>query len=193
AQLFARRDHHIRKGASATLAAAAVRHRSIPARGDARRHLRAREIAAQPLARLKLHALNQRLAIPPFTPHEPGERAFRLIHGHVHMAVRRRNQPAREAQETGAERIDVGLRCGLTNGLRELAIGFAHDTAPRVAPRSRRSACSRSASAVSSCRSSRRSSMTRHARAAVVRTRPNALPASAKFRSNATWARYIAL
>src|SRR5947209_20549338 len=87
AQLLARRNHHIREGAGAALSAPAVRKRCIPARRDARRHVCAGEIATQPLTGLQLHALDQRLSVPPLAPGEPRKWAFGLVDRDLRMTV----------------------------------------------------------------------------------------------------------
>ncbi len=65
---------------SPRMAAAACRARSrIPTRGDGGHHLAAREVGAQPFARLEGGSVDQRLAVAPFSAPQPGERALAAV------------------------------------------------------------------------------------------------------------------
>src|SRR3954454_8022810 len=75
--LLARRDNRIAECPAAALTASSLRAARIPARCHVRGKVRAREIGAQPLAGLKLHGFDQRLAVSTFATRKPAEWAFR--------------------------------------------------------------------------------------------------------------------
>ena len=82
--------------------------------------MRARKFGAQPLAGQQLHRLDQRAAVAALAPRQPGQRAFRLVHGDVAEAGFVADLAAAELEMLRAQRIDAGIavsaarlrRCG---------------------------------------------------------------------------------
>jgi hypothetical protein len=96
--------------------AAAVGDRGVPVRGNTRHQTGACELAAQPLAGQELHRLYQETAIAALATGQPGQRAFRLVNGHIDDACGAANPPAAEREVARALGIDASFRGGCTRG-----------------------------------------------------------------------------
>ena len=111
---LARRERRFREGRHAA-AAAVLRDRRGPVGGDARHHVGAGEVGAQPLAGLQLHRLDQRAAVARLAAREPGERTFAGIECDASaadvgfdLALRNREMLAEERIDRAAARQSAG-------------------------------------------------------------------------------------
>ena len=115
---LARRDHRFGECRRAFAAAAILRHRRRPVRGDARHQLRSGEIGAQPFAGLELRRLDQRVAVASLAACEPGERAFGGIDVDVRRAPRGLDLAVRQPEMLPQKRIDRAARRAISSRAR---------------------------------------------------------------------------
>ena len=109
AHLLARRDRGFGECRGAGAAMAILRHRGGPVGGDARHHLRAGEISAQPLAGLQLCGFDQRTAIAPFAPREPGQRTLGQVNGDPRTAASGFDVFMRQREVLTGKWVDPGI------------------------------------------------------------------------------------